>query len=327
MKIVILDGYTLNPGDLSWDEMNALGEVIVYDRTPLEKIVERAADASVVLTNKTPLNAETIEQLPALQFIGVLATGYNVIDIQAAAKRGILVANVPGYGTASVAQLTFALLLTLCQRVQKHSDGVKEGRWSRSPDWCYWDYPLVELSGKTMGIIGLGTIGKNVADIARAFGMQVVAMSREGGGASAPDGVERAPLKELLAASDVVSVHCPLVPETKDLINKERLGYMKPSAFLINTSRGPVINEEDLAAALNRDQIAGAGLDVLSVEPPQKEHPLYTAKNCILTPHIGWATREARLRLLETAILNIQGFVNGRPVNIVNADGLIMGRY
>lgn len=315
---MILDGYTLNPGDLNWDGMKALGEVILYDRTPPEKIAERAGDASVILTNKTPLSAETIGQLPALKFIGVLATGYNVIDIQAAAEKGIPVANVPGYGTASVVQLTFALLLALCQRAQKHSDGVQAGKWSQAPDWCYWDYPLVELSGKRIGIIGLGTIGKKVAGIARAFGMEVIGMRRDAEGPDPGDGFKRLPLKELLGESDVVSIHCPLVPATKDLINKERLGYMKPSAFLINTSRGPVINEADLATALNDGRIAGAGLDVLSVEPPPKDHPLYTAKNCLITPHIGWATREARMRLMEITLSNVKAFLEGNPVNIVN---------
>jgi len=317
MKIVILDGFTLNPGDLSWEGFKKLGEVVIYDRTPIDKILERAEGAPILLTNKTPLSEELINQLPSLKFIGVLATGYNVIDIAAAKKRGITVSNVPGYGTSSVVQMTFALLLELCLHVQRHSDAVMEGKWTRSADWCFWDYPLVELAGKTIGIIGFGNIGKKVGAVAAALGMNVLACSTEPGG-PLPPGYRWAGIDELLEQSDVISLHCPLFPETKGLINKATLRRMKRSAFLINTSRGPLIIDEDLADALNAEQIAGAGLDVLSVEPPNGDNPLFTAKNCLITPHISWATREARSRLMSIAVDNLQAFLQGDAVNVVS---------
>lgn len=318
MKIVILDGYTLNPGDLSWDGLKALGEVEVYDRTPADKVAERAAGAEIVFTNKTPVGEEALNQLSSLKFIGVLATGYNIVNTEVAKQKGVVVSNVPGYGTPSVVQLTFALLLELCLRVQRHSDAVMEGRWAASKDWSFWDYPLVELSGKTMGIIGFGNIGQGVADVAIAFGMQVIGSSRTQTDQSHRKNFRWVEVPELLQESDVVSIHCPLTPETKGLLNKESLKLMKPSAFLLNTSRGPIIVDEDLADALNNDVIAGAGIDVLSAEPPPKDNPLFGAKNCIITPHIAWATREARKRLMDITVNNLKSFLDGKPVNVVN---------
>lgn len=318
MKIVILDGYTLNPGDLSWDELKTLGDVEIYDRTPVDKVVERAKDAEVVFSNKTPVNEEHLGELPNLKFIGVLATGYNVIDIQTAKKNGVIVSNIPGYGTASVVQMTFALLLEFCQHVQRHSDAVMEGRWASSSDFCFWDFPLVELEGKTIGIIGFGDIGKKVGDVATAYGMNIIGNSRTQTDQSHRKNFRWADVKELLEESDVVSIHCPLFPETKGLINKESLQWMKPSAFLMNTSRGPIIVDEDLANALNNNVIAGAGIDVLSMEPPSKDNPLFKAKNCLITPHISWATKEARTRLMQTTISNLKAYQNGNPVNVVN---------
>jgi glycerate dehydrogenase len=318
MKIVVLDGYTLNPGDLSWDELKKLGELMVYDRTPVDKVVERAANAEILFTNKTPVTEDAINNLPSLKFIGVLATGYNIVNTEAAKAKGIVVANVPGYGTASVVQMTFALLLELCLRVQRHSDSAMEGKWANSADWCYWDYPLVELSGKTIGIIGFGNIGQKVADVATAFGMNIIGNSRHWTDQTHRSNFRWAEIPELLVQSDVVSIHCPLFPETKGLINKESLRTMKKSSFLLNTSRGPIMVDEDLADALNKDVIAGAGIDVLSVEPPSKDNPLFSAKNCIITPHIAWATKEARIRLMNTTVSNLSAFINGSPVNVVN---------
>jgi glycerate dehydrogenase len=323
MQIVVLDGYALNPGDLSWQPLQALGRVTIHERTPEEQIVSRAADAEIVLTNKTPLRAETLAQLPKLRYIGVLATGYDVVDIEAASRQGIVVTNVPEYGTHSVAQMVFALLLALCNHVDLHSQAVKNGEWSRNPDWCFWKAPLTQLAGKTMGIIGFGRIGEQVARIALAMGMKVAAHRRS------PDPLHPlieaygssfrwAALSELLETSDVISLHCPLTPETKGLINRERLQQMKPTAFLINTARGGLVVDGDLAEALNEGVIAGAALDVLSQEPPESDHPLFTAKNCILTPHIAWATKEAREKLLEIAAGNIRAFLEGKAVNVVN---------
>jgi glycerate dehydrogenase len=317
MKIVVLDGYTLNPGDISWDGLKQCGDVTIYDRTPAEKIVERAAGAEIVYTNKTPMNREVIDQLPALKYIGVLATGYNIVDTEAAKEKGITVTNVPGYGTGAVAQMTFALLLELCHHVQYHSDSVMQGGWSQSVDFCFWDYPLVELAGKTMGIIGFGNIGRKVADIATAFGMHIIGNDNFKTDQSHRSNFQWADVNQLLAQSDVVSIHCPLFPETKGLINKESLKLMKNSAFLLNTSRGPVIVDEDLAEALNSGTIAGAGIDVLSVEPPTNDNPLFSAKNCIITPHIAWATKEARIRLMDITVNNLSAFINGNPVNVV----------
>jgi glycerate dehydrogenase len=318
MKIVVLDAYTLNPGDLSWEGINNLGEVILYDRTPSDKILERSAGAEILITNKTPLTAETINKLPDLKYIGVLATGYNVIDIEAAKKQNIIVTNVPAYSTMSVAQLTFALLLEHCNHVQKQSDLVMKGKWAQSEDFSYSDFPLIELSGKTFGIIGFGTIGKKVADIATVFGMNIMASSRNHTDQSDRKNFRWAEINEVLEQADVVSIHCPLTPETKGLINAESLKRMKRSAFLINTSRGPIVVEQDLADALNNDIIAGAGIDVLSTEPPSKNNPLFNAKNCLITPHIAWATKEARVRLMDVAVRNVAAFIKGKPVNVVS---------
>jgi len=318
MKIVVLDGYALNPGDLSWEHLQNFGELIVHDRTPQEQILKRASGADVLLTNKTPVREELINQLPQLKFIGVLATGYNIVDVVAATKKRIIVSNIPDYGSYSVAQLTFALLLELCHHVQRHSDSVMEGAWSSSPDWCYWKFPLIELSGKTIGIVGFGSIGQKVGDMASAFGMNILAASRSQVDQRQRKNFRWATIPELLEQSDVVSIHCPLTPETKGLINSKSLRSMKAGAFLLNTSRGPIIVDEDLADALNRGVIAGAGIDVLSVEPPQQNNPLFKAKNCIITPHIAWATKEARTRLMEMAIKNLEAFVKGVPVNVVH---------
>jgi len=316
MKIVVLDGYTLNPGDLSRDELKSLGECEIYDRTPTNEVVKRAAEAEIVLTNKAIVSREHIQALPRLKYIGVLATGYNIVDVAAARERNIPVANVPTYGTRSVAQHTFALLLELTQHVGHHAQTVRDGRWTKSPDFCYWDYPLVELEGLTMGIVGFGRIGRAVADLALAFGMKVLVTSATP--KQVPAGVQFADLETLLRQSDVVSLHCPLTPQTKSFVNRERLSLMKPTAFLLNTSRGPLIDEAALADVLNSERIAGAGLDVLSVEPPPAGNPLFQAKNCLITPHIAWATRSARSRLMQAAVANIRAFLAGKPQNVVN---------
>ena len=314
MNIVVLDGYTLNPGDLSWEALHALGNTVVHDRTAEADILARAAGKEIVITNKTPITREIIYALSDLKYIGVLATGYNVVDVAAAAERGIPVCNVPTYGTESVAQATFALLLALCNAVQGHSDAVHSGAWSQSKDFAFWNAPLIELSGKTMGIIGLGRIGLQTARIAEAFGMNVVYTGR-----GAKDVAYRfLPLDALLAEADVISLHCPLTPESSGLINRDTLAKMKPSAFLVNTSRGALIVESDLAEALDNGAIAGAALDVLSSEPPNADNPLLRAKNCIITPHIAWATMEARVRLMDTAVQNVAAWMDGNPVNIVN---------
>lgn len=319
-KIVVLDGHTLNPGDLSWDEWRQYGEVVVYPRTPADPaaILEHCAGADALITNKFPLTAATLGALPSLKYIGVTATGYNIIDIAAATKQGIVVSNVPSYGTASVVQMTFALLLELTLRVQRHSDAVMEGKWARSADFCFWDYPLVELAGKTMGIIGMGNIGGKVADVATAFDMTVIGNSRTRTSQRHRSNFSWGTIPELLERSDVVSIHCPLFPETRGLINKESLARMKSTAFLLNTSRGPIIIEEDLANALNEGRIAGAGIDVLSIEPPVDGSPLIGARNCIITPHISWATKEARARLMKGSLANLAAFAAGHPINKVN---------
>jgi len=295
-----------------------LGEVVLHDRTPADKIKERSLDADVLITNKTPLTEETINDLPHLKYIGVLATGYNIVDTSAAKRRNIIVTNVPAYSTMSVAQLTFALLLELCHHVQKHSDSVMEGKWAESVDFSNWDFPLIELSGKTLGIIGFGNIGKKVADIATVFGMNIIAASRHETDQSERKNFRWAEINEVLAQADIVSIHCPLLPETKGLINAESLKRMKRSAFLLNTSRGHVVVEPDLADALNNGIIACAAIDVLSIEPPAKDNPLFKAKNCLITPHIAWATKEARGRLMDIAVNNLAAFINGKRVNVVN---------
>lgn len=309
-SIVVLDGYTLNSGDLEWSSLEALGSCKVYDRTPDDLIVERAADAEILLTNKTPLMADTLEALPRLKYVGVLATGYNVVDVPAADKKDVVICNVPAYSSPSVAQNVFAHVLNLTQRVAAHAAAVNAGRWSSCPDFCFWDTPLVELKGKTMGIIGEGNIGSETACIAEAFGMQVISTNSRSSDAE---------LEALFRASDVISIHCPLTDKTEGLINAERIEWMKSSAILVNTSRGPIVNEADLADALNRGRIAGAGLDVLSEEPPPVDHPLIGAKNCFVTPHYAWASRESRMRCLEIAVENVRCFLAGSPVNQVNA--------
>jgi glycerate dehydrogenase len=317
MKIVVLDGYALNPGDLSWNEFKKFGELVVYDRTGPDELLSRAEGAEILLTNKTPVRENIINKLPRLNFIGVLATGYNIVDTGAARDKGIVVSNIPDYGSYSVAQLTFALLLELCHHVQRHSDSVERGEWASSPDWSYWKYPLIELAGKTMGIIGFGSIGQKVGDIATAFGMNVLGAARTHAGQSHRKNFKWAEIPSLLREADVVSIHCPLTPETQGLINSNSLRSMKASAFLLNTSRGPIVVEEDLASALNDGIIAGAGIDVLSVEPPLPGNLLVKAKNCVVTPHIAWATKEARARLMTTAANNVSAFLQGNPVNVV----------
>jgi len=317
MKITVLDGYALNPGDQSWDGLRKFGEVEVFDRTMVDEVVARAAGAAVVLTNKTPLPDSVIRQLPDLKYIGVLATGYNVVDVDAAKQRGVVVTNIPTYGTASVAQFVFALLLEMCHNVKLHADAVRAGEWSRSADWSFWKTPLMELSGKTMGIVGFGRIGRATGRIADALGMRVLACDTYQGDAPLHVGFRWGSLEEVLRESDVVSLHSPLFPETRGMINAGTLAIMKPSAFLINTSRGPLVVDQDLADALNAGKLAGAGLDVLSVEPPLEANPLLQARNCLVTPHIAWATREARARLMEIAVDNVSGFLAGTPRNVV----------
>ncbi|HLR48964.1 MAG TPA: D-2-hydroxyacid dehydrogenase [Candidatus Sphingobacterium stercoripullorum] len=319
MEISIVDGFTLNPGDLNWDEIAELGELKIYDRTKPDEIIERCQNSEIILTNKVPIDAEAINNLPNLKYIGVTATGYNIIDIEAAKERGIVVTNVPGYSTESVVQLTFALLTELCHRVQKHSDAVSSGKWSSSLDFSFWDYPLIELSGKTMGVIGFGGIGQRVADVAEAFGMKVIAHSRTETDQSKRKNFEWVDLDGLFSRADVISIHSPLTTKTEGLVNKDRLKTMKPSAFIINTARGPIIVEEDLAWALNNGVIAGAGLDVLSQEPPKGDNPLLQAKNCIITPHIAWASVEARKRLMGMIVENIKAYLAGSPIHVVNS--------
>lgn len=318
MNIVVLDGYTLNPGDLSWAGFESLGKLDVYERTPPELIEQRVQDADIVLTNKTPLRAELLSKLPKLKYIGVLATGYDVVDVRAAKDQGIAVTNIPGYGTASVAQTVFALLLELCQRVGGHDASVKAGQWSRGPDFCFWQGTLTELHGKTLGIVGYGTIGEAVARIAHAFGMRIAANKRHPGGPPPFDGFAWTSLPELLETSDVVSLHCPLTADTEALINKHSLAHMKRSALLINTARGKLIAEQDLADCLNAGGIAGAGLDVLSTEPPAPDNPLLTAANCVITPHFAWATLEARQRLMRAAEQNLEAYLGGQSSNRVD---------
>ncbi|MHC4087262.1 MAG: D-2-hydroxyacid dehydrogenase [Planctomycetota bacterium] len=317
MNIVVLDGYTLNPGDLTWKDLESLGQCIVYDRTSPEETVPRAKDTEIVLTNKTLLFSDVIKQLPKLKYIGVLATGYNVVDVEAAGNLGIPVTNVPAYSTQSVAQMVFAHLLNLTQHVGHHAQTVRSGRWTSNPDFCYWDTPLIELVGLTMGIIGFGRIGKATAKLAQAFDMKVVAydvVTPSG----MPEGCQFVELEDVFRRSDVVSLHCPLTPQTKNLVNKQRLALMKKTAFLINISRGPIVDEQALAQALNNEEIAGAGLDVLSSEPPEKDNPLLTPRNCFITPHIAWATRSARQRLLKVVVENVAAFLAGKPQNVVN---------
>ena len=315
MRIVVLDGHCLNPGDLSWDALRALAPLEVYDRTPEDQVAALAAGADMLLVTKVPISAATMQQLPELKYIGVVATGYNIVDVEAARARNVVVTNIPAYGTASVAQFAFALLLELCHHVCAHGEAVRQGAWSRSADWCFWNYPLIELAGKTMGIVGFGRIGRQTAAIANAFGMRVVAHDSVRAGAPQYPNFAWLPVDRLLAESDVVSLHCALTPENMGMIDRQRLASMKKTAFLLNTSRGPLVVDRDLADALNAGVIAG--LDVLSVEPPPEGNPLLQAGNCIVTPHIAWATREARERLLEIAVENVRAFLAGHPQNAV----------
>ncbi|NJD04378.1 MAG: D-2-hydroxyacid dehydrogenase [Ruminiclostridium sp.] len=315
MKIVVLDGYTLNPGDISWEPIEVIGEFKVYDRTPPEKVIERASGAEIVLINKVRLTDELIGRLPGLKYIGVLATGYDTVDLGAAAKRGITVTFVPSYSTNSVAQLAWALLLELCHRVKEHDAAVKSGEWSRCPDVSFWNCPQVELYGKTMGIVGFGRIGSRVGEIAHAFGMKIAACDKLRGNKPDYGDFKWVELDELLCMSDVISLHCPLIPENQGMINQSSLMRMKHTAFLINTSRGGLVVDRHLADALNEGIIAGAAVDVLSVEPPPPDNPLFNAKNCIITPHIGWSTLESRNRLIYTAAGNIKAYLEGKPVN------------
>lgn len=317
MKIVILDGYTENPGDLSWSGFEALGELTVYDRTSGEDVVERIKDAEAVIVNKTPLGREVFEKCDKIRYVGVLATGYNVVDVKAAKEHGIPVCNIPTYGTAAVAQMVFALLLEICHHVAEHSDAVKRGEWSNNSDWCFWKYPLMELSGKTMGIVGFGRIGQAVGRLAVAFGMDVLAydafQSEEGKKIA-----RYVALDELLAQSDVISLHCPLFPETEGMINAENIAKMKDGVILINTSRGPLINEKDLAKALREKKVYAAACDVVSTEPILPDNPLLGCYNSILTPHIAWAPKESRQRLMDIAVSNLKAFMEGNPANVVN---------
>lgn len=315
MKIVILDGYAANPGDLNWDEFAKLGELEVFDRTRAQEMVERLQGAAVAITNKAAINRQTMAALPDLRYIGVTATGYNIVDIAAARERGIVVTNVPEYSTQEVAQAVFALLLELTNRTGHHAATVREGKWSQSPDFCYWDYPLVSLAGLTLGIIGYGRIGRAVGRVGQALGMRILAPQRKQ--STGDDGVHYVDLETLLRESDAISLHCPLTSENQKMVNAAFLAKMKPTAYLINTARGGLMDEAALADALNNGRIAGAGLDVLSVEPPPADNPLLSAKNCIITPHIAWATKTARVRLLQIAAENVRAWLNGKPQNVV----------
>jgi len=317
MKIVVLDGYTENPGDLSWDGFKEFGELTVYDRTPAEKIIERIGDAQIIITNKTPLSKETIDACAAIKYIGVLATGYNVVDCEAAKAKGIPVTNIPTYGTDAVGQFAIALLLEICHQIGHHDRAVKEGRWEKNPDFCFWDYPLIELSGKTIGLIGFGRIGQVTGRVAKALGMKVLACDEQtsDSGKAIADYVS---FDELLAASDVVSLHCPLFPSTQGIINRNTIAKMKDGVIILNNSRGPLIVEQDLADALNSGKVYYAAVDVVSSEPIKGDNPLLKAKNCIITPHISWAPKESRQRLMEIAVNNLAAFIGGNPVNVIN---------
>ncbi|HCK99814.1 MAG TPA: glycerate dehydrogenase [Candidatus Marinimicrobia bacterium] len=317
MNIVVLDGYCVNPGDLSWTELEKLGNCKIFDRTEIDQVVERAIDADILLTNKIEITEETLNQLSKLKYIGIMATGFNIVDTETAANRGIPVTNVPAYSTLSVAQAAFAHILNLTHHVGEHSASVRNGEWSKSPYFSYWHFPLMELQDLTLGIIGMGRIGRTLAEIANKFGMKVIYHDiRETSGL--PAEFRRVEIEMLFRESDVVSLHCPLTPETDQIVNSEKLSWMKSSAFLINTSRGQLIDESALAEALNRGEIAGAGLDVLSSEPPPQDNPLLSAKNCYITPHFAWATKAARIRLLQTSIDNIRAFLQNSPINVVN---------
>lgn len=317
MKIVILDGYSVNPGDLSWEELEECGDLTVYDRTNTEDILKRTKNADAILTNKVVISSEIINKLPNLKYIGVLATGYNVVDIEAAKKRGITVTNVPAYSTNSVVQMTFAHILNLTNRVAHYAHENRKGKWSASPDFCYWDTNLGEIAGKTLGVVGLGNIGYRVACIARDFGMDVFACTSKNS-ADLPDGIQKVTFNGLLGISDILTLHCPLTPQTKEMINKDTLSQMKRGALLINTGRGALVNDKDVAQALCEGQLGGYGADVMPQEPPKPDNPLLSAPNAYLTPHIAWATLEARKRLVSIASANVAAFVQGSPKNVVS---------
>ncbi len=316
-KIVILDGYTENPGDLSWEGFEKLGQLTVYERTPADKIIERIGDADAVIVNKCPVSRETMDACPNIKYIGVLATGYNIVDVAAAKEKGIIVSNIPTYGTTAVAQFVFALLLEICHHVDAHSNAVKAGDWTNNKDWCFWNYPLIELAGKTMGIIGFGRIGQNTAQIAKALGMNIIAYDEYPNDAGRAIG-EYVSLDELFARSDVISLHCPLFPSTQGIINKENIAKMKDGVIIINTSRGPLVVEQDLYDALESGKVYAAGVDVVSTEPIREDNVLLKAKNIFITPHIAWAPKESRMRLMDIAVENLAKFYAGEPVNVVN---------
>ena len=316
MKIVFLDAFTANPGDQSWAAFESMGECVVYDRTPVAEIVKRTEDADVIITNKAPLSRETLAALPKLKYIGVIATGYNIVDVAAAAERGVIVSNVPGYGTPAVAQAVIAMMLELTNHTAHQAQSVREGRWSRCPDFCYWDHPIIELRGRTLGLVGFGDIGSAVARVALAFDMKVLA-ARRTWATPPPEGIKPVSIETVLKESDIISLHCPLTEETRHLIREETLRFMKPTAFLINTARGPLVDEAALAAALNEGRLAGAAVDVLSSEPPAESNPLIQAKNCLITPHLAWASQEARTRLIAAAAENLRAFLEGSPVHVV----------
>ena len=320
MKIVILDGYVENPGDLSWEALEKLGELKVYDRTPLNdeaEIIRRIGGAEAVIVNKTPISKNTLDNCKTIKYIGVLATGYNIVDYKAAREKGIPVVNIPTYGTSAVGQFAIALLLEICHHIGHHSRAVNEGRWEKSADWCFWDFPLIELAGKTMGIIGFGRIGQNTGGIAKAMGMEVIA-NDEVPNETGKKIAEYVTREEIYARSDVISLHCPLFPSTEGMINKESIAKMKDGVIIINNSRGPLIVEQDLADALNSGKVYAAGVDVVSAEPIKGDNPLLKAKNCIITPHISWAPKESRARLMDIAVNNLKAFIEGKPVNVVN---------
>lgn len=318
MKIVILDGYTLNPGDMYWKDIEQCGDLVVYDRTPTEKIIERINDAEILLTNKTVLTKEILQKTPSVKYIGVMATGYNVVDTIAAKELGMIVTNVPAYSTNSVAQLVFAIMLEFCHHVGEHNRAVHDGAWTNSIDFAFWNYPLIELADKTMGIIGFGGIGQATARIATAFGMKVIVYNRTKRLEMETDRIKFVGIEEVLSQSDFISLHCPLTDQTKGLINKDSIAKMKDGVFLINTARGPIINEQDVADALNNGKLAGVGVDVVAIEPIPDDNPLLKAKNCIITPHFAWAPFEARTRLMDTLAKNIKAYIENKPINVVN---------
>ena len=320
MKLVVLDGYTLNPGDLNWNGLSQFGNLTVFDRTSYNNkdIINNIGDAQIIFTNKTPLNLDVLSEVPSVKYIGVLATGYNVVDTKTAKKLGITVTNVPDYSSNAVAQFTMALLLELCHHIGAHNNAVQNGDWIKNKDFCFWNHPLIELRGKTMGIVGFGKIGKATAKLAQAFGLKIKVYNRTVYKEFENDILQFVSLDELLQTSDIVSLHCPLTKQTEGLINKKTLAKMKDSAVLINTSRGPLVNEKDLTLALNKGELFGAAVDVISKEPMTKNNPLLNAKNCIITPHIAWASKEARQRLMKTTVENLEAYISGAPKNVVN---------